>query len=158
MTKQEKYSNADLLGRLKVIYALQMANPDLEITSMPISSRYDLKVQNPKRGTINYLEIKDRDVEEKQYNNAFLNIEKYEALSGYGENFYYVNIYKDNIIDFWTPVTMPKTGITEGEWWIRKSTVENAPKQKQRRFCLNFNDKAYQMKNNLDIDVKQPNS
>lgn len=155
MEKRQLYASADLIGRMKVIYALQMANPDLEITSMPITSRYDLKVYNPKKDITNYLEIKDREVDENQYDNAFLNVEKYEALSGYGENFFYVNIYKGGEIDFWTPVTMPKTGITEGEWYIRKSTVENTQRVKQRRYCLNFNDKTLQMRNNLEIYDKQ---
>lgn len=151
MTKKEKYSNADLLGRLKVIYALQMRNPDLQITSMPITSRYDLEVYNPKKETTQRLEVKDRDCEENKYDNAFLNIEKFEALSGYGETFWYVNIYKDGKIDFWQPTKMPKTGITEGEYMIRTSTVERTARKKQRRYQLNFNDKSLQLDNKLEI-------
>lgn len=159
MKTNQLYASADLVGRMKVMYALQMRNPNLIITSMPITSRYDLEVYNPEKETTQRLEIKDRDVEEDRYDSAFLNIEKYEALSGYGENFWYVNIYRDGKIDFWQPTEMPRSGITEGEWYIRKSTVENSGRYKQKRYCLNFNDKDYQMINNLQIyDKQQHNS
>lgn len=157
MTKKQLYASADLIGRLKVIYALQMKNPDLQITSMPISSRYDLEVYNPKTGKTQKMEVKDRDVTENAYENAFLNIEKFEALSGYGENFWYVNLYKDNKMDFWQPTEMPRSGITQGEYMIRTSTVENTGRKKQRRYQLNFNDKSLQLNNMIDIckiDVK----
>lgn len=151
MKKNELYASADLIGRLKVIYALQMANPDLEITSMPITSRYDLRVHNPKKGTTEYLEIKDRDCEEEQYDTAFLNIEKYDALSGYGESFWYVCSYSDNKMDFWQPTEMPRSGITEGSYMIRTSTVEQTPRKMQRRYQLNFNDKSLQLMNKIQI-------
>ena len=151
MTKKQLYASADLIGRLKVIYALQMKNPDLQITSMPISSRYDLEVYNPKTGKTQKMEVKDRDVTEDAYENAFLNIEKFEALSGYGENFWYVNLYKDNKMDFWQPTEMPRSGITQGEYMIRTSTVENTGRKKQRRYQLNFNDKSLQLNNMIDI-------
>jgi hypothetical protein len=151
MKKSELYASADLIGRLKVIYALQMANPDLEITSMSITSRYDLRVHNPKKGTTEYLEIKDRDCEEDKYDNAFLNIEKYNALSGYGESFWYVCSYNDNKMDFWQPTVMPRSGITEGEYMIRTSTVENTARKRQKRYQLNFNDKSLQLTNKIQI-------
>ena len=151
MTKKQLYASADLIGRLKVIYALQMKNPDLQITSMPISSRYDLEVYNPKTGKTQKMEVKDRDVMENAYENAFLNIEKFEALSGYGENFWYVNLYKDNKMDFWQPTEMPRSGITQGEYMIRTSTVENTGRKKQRRYQLNFNDKSLQLNNMIDV-------
>ena len=158
MIMENKYASADLIGRLKVIYTLQMANPSIEITSMPITSRYDLRVYNPKKDKTDYLEIKDRNCEEHQYENAFLNIEKYNALSGYGENFHFVNIYTDGVIDGWQPTKMPSSGITKGEYYICKSTVVESPRIKQERYELNFNDISWRVNNkvkNIVIDDKQ---
>ena len=153
MDTEQLYSNADLIGRLKVIYALQMKDPDLQITSMPITTKWDLEIYNKKTDTTNYLEIKDRDCDEDEYDTAMLNIEKYENLSGYGSNFWYVCSYTSGELDFWQPTEMPRTGITENEFMITTSTVEQKPKKKQRRYCLNFNDKRLQLHNKLKINI-----
>ena len=154
MRKKEidkKYMSEDMIGRLKVMYALQMEHTEWKIKCMDLHCRYDLEVYDSNGNLIAYIEVKDRHNKEDDYPTAFLNPPKYADAANIAEKWYYANVYEDGVIDFWQPYKMPATGITEEVKMIKKSTVENTERVPQKRLCLNFNDKCLQMPNNLRI-------
>lgn len=146
--------SADLIGRFKVMYAMQMRNTNLIVKSMPLYSKYDLEVyEQGKPETKVYIEVKDRDNTEDRYPTAYLNIEKYEEAKDIANKWFFCNVYTDGKIDLWKPYEMPQSGITEETRLIAKTTVKKSKKIPQKRYCLNFNDKCKQLINKLQITL-----
>lgn len=136
----DRFTEADIVGRQKVMAYLQESNEHIVVLSPGMKERFDLVVwddRNPDEKY--YIEIKDRDCSIGSYDTAFLNPEKYANLSGHGKYFLYVCCYYDGIV-FFQPTEMPESGITEGEYYISKATVMKGPRIRQKRYLLNFND------------------
>lgn len=145
--------SADLIGRTKVIYALQMKYPQWSIQSMPLYSKYDLEVYDEKGTLIMYIEVKDRWNPSDKYPTAMLNVEKFEGAKDIADKWFYACVYTDNQICLWKPYDIPPSGITKTSKLIATSTVENGEKKMQERLCLSFNDMCSGFTNNLKIST-----
>ena len=158
MNNDNLFMSADLQGRIKVIYALQMLNNNLIIKSMPLHSQYDLEVwPEGKEDEKIFIEVKERSFNENKFDTAFLDPTKWEPAKKYGKRWFYANIYTDGKIDFFCPATMPESGITETVKYISPTTVIQQKKIPQKRYCLNFNDKCRQIDNKIDILFRDAN-
>ncbi len=139
MTEQE-FMRAELLGRFRVIYECQMKEPESIVISMPLRYHYDLQWRHPD-GTRDYIEVKNRTCTSNEYETVMFNIEKVDNNGQFGDNFKYVATYTDKKSVWFTPTTMPKSGITYGEEWIKKTHIDpNSQRKKQKRMFLNTND------------------
>lgn len=144
------YMSADLIGRFKVIYALQMKFPNWKITSMPLYSKYDLEVYDENNSKM-YIEVKDRWNEKDKYPTAFLNKEKFSDAEAIADNWFYANVYTDGEIVLWKPYDIPAENIGKETKMIAVSTVEKGEKKMQERLCLRFDDCCSAFTNNLKI-------
>ena len=110
MTEQE-FMRAELLGRFRVIYECQMKEPESIVVSMPLKYHYDLQWRHTDH-TREYIEVKNRDCKSDQFQTAMFNIEKVDNNGQFGDNFKYVATYTDKKSIWFTPTTMPESGIT----------------------------------------------
>ena len=137
---KKAFVKAEMEGRLRLIYALQMEEPDSTVVSMPLSCHHDLQWEHTS-GKIDYIELKDRNVPVWLYGDAMFNCEKMEYNKHFGSDFYFVSTYTDGNAVWFKPYEMAKSGITTGEKWITTTTVDpTSPKVKQKRLFLNFSD------------------
>lgn len=154
MTKDEKVTIADELGRLQVTFDIRKRHPEYKIVSMPIHSKYDLEVYDEKDNLLYYIEVKDRwDYKLKDLKTVFLNIPKYKDAQYIKDKWLYANIFQDKEIVYFKPYEMPETGITYGTYPIKKMTVDGEERIPQKRMELNLNDKLLQRPNKLDITL-----
>ena len=136
---KKKMMKAELEGRLPVIYAIQMEDPDATVISMPLFSHFDLKVIRAS-GEEEYIEIKKRNID-SNIETVMANKEKINYNSTWGDDFYFVSTFTDNISLWFQPEKMPESGITEGETWIKKVNMDpSSPKVLQKRLYYNVND------------------
>lgn len=136
---KKKMMKAELEGRLPVIYAIQMEDPDATVISMPLFSHFDLKVIRAS-GEEEYIEIKKRNID-SNIETVMANKEKINYNSTWGDDFYFVSTFTDNISLWFQPEKMPESGITEGEAWIKKVNMDpSSPKVLQKRLYYNVND------------------
>lgn len=136
---KKKMMKAELEGRLPVIYAIQMEDPDATVISMPLYAHYDLKVIRA-TGEEEYIEIKKRNIT-SNIQTVMANKEKINYNSTWGSDFYFVSTFTDNISLWFCPDKMPESGVTEGEAWIKKVNMDpNSPKILQKRLYYNVND------------------
>lgn len=148
----DEFGKKDLTGRMKVMWAIQSSYPNLIVASTEMKCRWDLEVwERGKEDHKVFLEIKDRDCPENQYNTCFLTPSKYDAASAQTTNWMYVNVFSDGKIDFWRPYAMPGSGMTVEDHYISPTTVSGGEKIRQRRYCLNFDDKYLQLHNEIEI-------
>ena len=134
------FVRAEMEGRLRLIYALQMEEPDSMVISMPLSHHYDLQWRHPD-GTRQYIEVKDRKTASTAYPDVMFNSPKMEYNKEWGDNFYFVSTYTDKKAIWFQPTEMPPSGITERDVWVKTTTIDpRAPKKKQKRLFLNLND------------------
>ena len=136
---KKKMMKAELEGRLPVIYAIQMEDPDATVISMPLFSHFDLKVIRAS-GEEEYIEIKKRNID-SNIETVMANQQKINYNSTWGDDFYFVSTFTDNISLWFQPEKMPESGITEGETWIKKVNMDpSSPKVLQKRLYYNVND------------------
>jgi hypothetical protein len=136
---KKKMMKAELEGRLPVIYAIQMQDPDATVISMPLYAHFDLKVIRAD-GQEEYIEIKKRNID-SNIETVMANKEKINYNSTWGDDFYFVSTFTDNISLWFQPEKMPESGITEGEAWIKKVNMDpSSPKTLQKRLYYNVND------------------
>ena len=134
------FMKAELLGRLRVIYECQMREPDSIVVSMPLKYHYDLQWRHSD-GNRDYIEVKNRTCASDPYETVMFNIEKVEDNGKFGNNFKYVATYTDKQSIWFQPTTMPGSGITYGEEWIKKTHIDpDSQRKKQKRMFLNLND------------------
>ena len=130
---------AEMEGRLRVIYAVQMEDPESMVISMPLTYHYDLQVRHP-NGKKEYIEVKNRKVSSTAYPDVMFNKEKVTYNEEYGDDFYFVSTYTDNKALWFQPTTIPASGVTEREEWIKTTTIDPAsPKKKQKRIYFSVN-------------------
>lgn len=137
---KEDFMNADLKGRQKVSYLLQMEETDSIVVSMPLEWKYDLQWRHSD-GTKEFIEAKDRDCKSTDYPSAMINENKWLENKVLGEHFIVVCTYTDGVALFFRPATMPESGITIEEKYCKKTTIDpTSQKKRGRKLLLNVND------------------
>ena len=138
--RKEDFMNADLKGRQKVSYLLQMEETDSIVVSMPLEWKYDLQWRH-KSGKRDYIEAKDRDCKSTDYPTAIINKSKLDENRHLGDKFVIVCTYTDGVALFFRPSTMPESGITIEDKYCREKSIDpNSRKKVGKKVMLNIND------------------
>lgn len=133
MTEKQRIKEQELKDRQEVIRLFNSIFKDLKYTQLPITGVTDLTVTastTSKIGTYN-VEIKERDIPINRFNDCFLEVMKYDALtSTYTDHRpIYVALYPTNrIACLWSINDLDFNKITKTKRWMAKSTYCNKEK------------------------------
>lgn len=141
MTDKQRIKEQELKDREEVIKLFNSIFQDVQYTALPISGATDITVTastTSKIGLYN-VEIKERDISIDKFNDCFLEVMKYDALTSTYTNHkpLYIALYPDSrTACIWSINDLDFNKITKTKRWMNKSTYCNKEKVLKEVYLL----------------------
>lgn len=127
MTNEQRIKQQELKDREEVIRLFNGLFKDVRYTQLPISATTDITVTASTTSKISMynVEIKERDISIDKFNDCFLEVMKYDALTSTYTNHkpIYIALYPDSrTACVWSINDLDFNKITKTKRWMNKST------------------------------------